>query len=623
MHRVRFQPSGVTTRVEAGKTLLDAAVAAGVEIETVCGGRGTCAKCRVIAAGALSEPTHLEHRGLTPDELRRGYRLACQAVVLGDVSVVVPDESRVSRVSILAEGAVREVPLDPWVRRQPISVAEPSLEDQASDLERLKRAWHATCGTSLPPLSLRALRQLPSAVREGEGRLTLVLANGTGATGHGQMGPLHVIRVEPDGAPNRMLGVAFDIGTTTVVGYLVDLETGKQLAVSSLLNPQTRYGDDVVSRIDHAERAPDGLETLQREIIGALNAIMAATASQAGVETEDIVAITVVGNTTMQHLLLGISPGALAQSPYVPAVTDAVCLSAEVLGLTSYPDAVVWALPSIAGWVGADTVGVLLATGTHLQDELALAIDIGTNGEMVMGSRERVVACSTAAGPAFEGAHLSCGMRAADGAIDSVSIDGAVHWHTIGESAPRGVCGSGLVDLVAEMLRAGLIDATGMMQPVEALAAAGQPALAERVAQNGRQRSFTLATAEEGAGGRPVVVSQRDVRELQLAKGAIRAGIEILLRELSVTSEDVRVIYLAGAFGNYIKPESALAIGLMPRFPNARIVPVGNAAGSGARMALLSRDVLAEAFRLVGEVDYLELSGRPDFQDRFAEAMVF
>ena len=282
-----------------------------------------------------------------------------------------------------------------------------------------------------------------------------------------------------------------------------------------------------------------------------------------------------------------------------------------------------WAQPSIAGWVGADTVGVLLATGTHLQDELALAIDIGTNGEMVMGSRERVVACSTAAGPAFEGAHLSCGMRAADGAIDSVSIDGAVHWHTIGESAPRGVCGSGLVDLVAEMLRAGLIDATGMMQPVEALAAAGQPALAERVAQNGRQRSFTLATAEEGAGGRPVVVSQRDVRELQLAKGAIRAGIEILLRELSVTSEDVRVIYLAGAFGNYIKPESALAIGLMPRFPNARIVPVGNAAGSGARMALLSRDVLAEAFRLVGEVDYLELSGRPDFQDRFAEAMVF
>jgi len=331
----------------------------------------------------------------------------------------------------------------------------------------------------------------------------------------------------------------------------------------------------------------------------------------------------VVGNTTMQHLFLGVSPTALAQSPYVPAVTDAVCLSAEALGLATYPDAVVWALPSIAGWVGADTVGVLLATGMHLQDELALAIDIGTNGEMAMGSRQRVVACSTAAGPAFEGAHLSCGMRAADGAIDRVCIDGAVAWHTIGESAPRGVCGSGLVDLVAEMLRAGLIDATGMMQPVEALVAAGQPALAERVSQNGRRRSFTLATAAEGAGGRPVVVTQRDVRELQLAKGAIRAGIDILMSELGIGAEDVRVIYLAGAFGNYIRAESALAIGLMPRLPNARVVPVGNAAGSGARMALLSREALDEAARLAGRVEYLELSGRPDFQDRFAEAMVF
>ncbi len=623
MHKIRFQPSGVTTRVEAGKTLLDAAVATGVEIETVCGGRGTCGKCRVIASGGLDESTHLEVRGLTPDELRRGYRLACQAVIRGDVDVVVPDESRVSRVSILSDGAVREVPLDPWVRRHPITVPEPSLEDQSSDLERLKRAWRGECGTDLPPLSLRALRQLPAAVRERDGRLTLVLANGAGASGRGRMGSMRVIRVEPDGAPNRLLGIAFDVGTTTVVGYLVDLETGEQLAVSSLLNPQTRYGDDVVSRIDHAGREADGLETLQREIVGALNTIMAATASRAGVETSDIVAVTVVGNTTMQHLFLGISPTALAQSPYVPAVTDAVCLSAEVLGLAAYPDAVVWALPSIAGWVGADTVGVLLTTGVHLQDDLALAIDIGTNGEMVMGSRGRVVSCSTAAGPAFEGAHLSCGMRAADGAIDSVRIDGAVQWHTIGESAPRGVCGSGLVDLVAEMLRSGLIDATGMMQPGEALAAIGRPALAERVIQNSRQRSFTLATSEEGAGGRPVMVSQRDVRELQLAKGAIRAGIEILMKELGIAADDVRVIYLAGAFGNYIRPESALAIGLMPRFPNARIVPVGNAAGSGARMALLSRDALAEASRLVEQVEYLELSGRPDFQDHFAEAMVF
>ncbi|HHX43075.1 MAG TPA: ATP-binding protein, partial [Chloroflexi bacterium] len=425
------------------------------------------------------------------------------------------------------------------------------------------------------------------------------------------------------GAAGRLLGIAFDIGTTTVVGYLADLDTGEQLAVASLLNPQTRYGADVVSRIDYAGRDAEALATLQREIAGALSAIMATTTAQVGAATDDIVAVTVVGNTTMQHLFLGVSPTALAQSPYIPAVTGAVCLSAEALGLAAYPDAPVWALPSIAGWVGADTVAVLLASGAHRQDELALVIDIGTNGEMAMGSRGRMVSCSTAAGPAFEGAHLSCGMRAADGAIDSVRIDGAVEWHTIGESAPRGVCGSGLVDLVAAMLRSGLIDATGMMQPREALVAMGQAALAERITQSGRQRAFTLATVEEGAGGRPVVVSQRDVRELQLAKGAIRAGIEILMQELGITADDVRVIYLAGAFGNYIRPESALAIGLMPRCPQARIVPVGNAAGSGARMALLSREALAEAARLAEQVEYLELSGRPDFQDRFAEAMVF
>ena len=616
MMRIRFQPSGVTTRVSAGKTLLDAAMAAGVEIETVCGGRGTCAKCRVIATGGLAAPTHLEVRGLTPEELQRGYRLACQAVIVSDVDVIVPEESRVSRVSILSQGADRDAPLDPWVCRHTLTLPEPSLADASGDLERLQRAWRAARSCEMPPPSLGALQDLPHAARAGDGRVTLIVADAGAPSAR-------VLRIVPVGAATRLLGIAFDIGTTTVVGYLVDLDTGERLAVSSQLNPQTRYGDDVISRIDHAGRTPDGLAALQREVIGALNAIINATAREAGVDAGDIMAVTTVGNTTMMHLLLAVSPAAMAQAPYVPAITAAVPLSAATLGLATHPEARVWALPSIAGWVGADTVGMLLATGAHRERELTLAIDIGTNGEMAMGSRERMVTCSTAAGPAFEGAHLSCGMRAADGAIDRVRIDGEVHLHTIGESAPRGVCGSGLVDLVAEMLRSGVLDATGMMQPADALAAGGQPALAARVSQNGRQRSFALATHEEGAGGRPVLVSQRDVRELQLAKGAIRAGIEILMRELGISAEDVRIVYLAGAFGNYIAPESALTIGLMPRFPHARIVPVGNAAGSGARMALVSRAALAEATRIAERVEYLELSGRPDFQDQFAASMVF
>ncbi|NLG26311.1 MAG: DUF4445 domain-containing protein [Chloroflexi bacterium] len=608
--KVRFEPFGVTTQVEAGATLLQAAQAAGVEIESVCGGRGTCGKCKVIATSGLSPLTELEQHSLSADELGRGYRLACQATVQGDVDVVVPDESRIARVSILSEGVQRQLVLEPWAHRQTLQVPSSSLEEQSPDLEMVARALKAA-HKRVPGFSLRALQQLPGALRAQNGQITLIQVDE------------QVVRVEPGEGPARLLGIAFDIGTTTVVGYLHDLETGAQLAVSSLLNPQTRYGDDVVSRIEYASRSSETLATLQQEVVGALNTIIANTTHSAGMRATDIEALTVVGNTTMQHLLLGINPSALAQAPYVPVTSDAARVRAADLGISADPEALLWVLPNIAGWVGGDTVGVILSTGAHLQEHPALALDIGTNGEMAMGSRERLVTCSTAAGPAFEGAHLSCGMRAADGAVDRVSIDGDVHWHTIGNSAPRGLCGSGLVDLVAQMLRAGIIDNTGMMRSAEDLRSDGHEPLAARIVQENGRRLFLLASAAEGAGGHAVRVSQRDVRELQLAKGAIRAGIEILLSELGLKHEDVRTVFMAGAFGNYISPESALAIGLIPRFPNAEIVPVGNAAGSGAKMALLSLSARKEASRIQHETDYLELSGRTDFQEQFADAMVF
>ncbi|MFH1084322.1 MAG: ASKHA domain-containing protein, partial [Chloroflexota bacterium] len=516
-------------------------------------------------------------------------------------------------VSILADGARRELEVDPWVRRVTLRVPPTGLDEQLPDWHNVQRALGAQAG-ALQPL-LRALRQLPGALRAQEGLITLLVADAPGGT--------YVIRVDPGAGPERLLGIAFDIGTTTVVGYLMDLETGAQLAVSSLLNPQTRYGDDVVSRIEYATTQPQGLETLQREIVGAMNTIIHNAALAALVSAHDILALTAVGNTTMQHLFLGISPSALAQAPYVPAFSQGVCIRAHELCLAIYPDAIVCALPSIAGWVGADTVGVILSTGVHRQPEIALAIDIGTNGEMALGSARRLITCSTAAGPAFEGAHLSCGMRAADGAVDAVQIDAQVHWHAIGEAAPRGVCGSGLVDTVAELLRNGILDATGMMLDSQVLHDNGRCHLAERITSEGRRRQFRLVDEAQGAGGRAIAITQRDVRELQLAKGAIRAGIEILMKELGIGPEDVAYVYLAGAFGNYIKPESALGIGLMPRFPNATLVPVGNAAGSGAKMALLSRAARQEADAIVGRVEYLELSGRADFQGEFAEAMVF
>ncbi len=608
--RVRFEPAGVVTDVVPGTTLLEAATACGVDIEAVCGGRGTCGKCRVIAPAGLGPLTEAERSRLGADEIAQGYRLACQATVVADVDVVVPEESRISRVAILSTGVAKDAVLDPWARRHALRVPAATLENQVSDLDNLQSALRGEGLTGLRP-TLGVLRDLPGALRAADGEVTLLLVDDS------------IVEVAPGLGPDDVLGVAFDVGTTTVVGYLMDLETGEQLAVASRLNPQTRYGDDVVSRIGYASEHDEGLETLRQAIVEAMNAIIVEATEKAEVSAGDVLAVTVDGNTTMHHLFLGLNPEALAVSPYVPVSTKAQQLWAHDVGLVTHPNAGVWVLPNIAGWVGGDTVGVILATGIHEADEIALAIDIGTNGEMALGSKDRLITCSTAAGPAFEGAHLSCGMRAADGAIDAVSIDHAVAYHSIGTGAPRGVCGSGLVDLVAQMLSAGVIDATGMMQDGDSLRSNGHHVLADRITQVGRQRAFVLVSEEDGAGGRPVLATQRDVRELQLAKGAIRAGIETLIKELGISEADVSRVYLAGAFGNYVRPESAVAIGLIPRFTNAEIVPVGNAAGSGAKMTLVSRPAREMASEILDQVEYLELSGRPDFQDLFAEAMLF
>lgn len=488
--KVTFEPFGLVSEVARGSTLLEAASAVGLEIESVCGGKGTCAKCKIIVLGGLSRVNGLELKGLTEAELQAGYRLACQARVEADVEVAVPEESRISRVSILSEGVEGQVQLEPWVHRHTLRVPQATIEDQVPDLMSLERVWPERSQAELRP-TLRALRQLPFALRKRDGHVTLIAVDD------------RVVRVDPGDGPERILGIAFDIGTTTVVGYLMDLETGEQLAVSSRLNPQARHGDDVVSRIGFATDDAAGLQTLRGEIVETLNGIIHETRAMASVVAEDLFAAAVVGNTTMLHLFLGISPAALALSPYVPVTAGAMRLTAEELGIEIWPDGRVCVLPNIAGWVGADTVGVILATGLHKHEEIALAVDIGTNGEMALGSRRRLVACSTAAGPAFEGAHLSCGMRAADGAIDSVGIDGDVWWRTIGDKSPRGICGSGLVDTVAGMLRAGVIDSTGMMQDAETLRVDGQKRLARRIRQAGRGREFELVGASESGGDAP------------------------------------------------------------------------------------------------------------------------
>ncbi len=607
---VRFEPSGKRAEARAGQTILEVAREVGVDIEAVCGGRGTCGKCKVIVADGLSPLTDQEKKLISEDEIRRGYRLACQTVVLADTDVVVPDESTVSRVSILSDASGGEVELDAWVKHYTVMVPDSTLADQTPDWENVQDVLYRQYAIK-PGVTLGALRELPSVLRENERNLDVVLVDDT------------VVRFRASDCDIPLLGIAFDIGTTTVVGYLLDLEHGNQLAVASRLNPQTRYGDDVISRIGYVSAAADGLLTLQKTILGALNEITRELLEHSGYSTNDVYASTIVCNTTMHHLLLGLDPTWLAQAPYVPVTSQMQELRASQLGLDIHPMGLVVVLPNIAGWVGADTVGVILATRLYEQDEPALAIDIGTNGEMALGTRERVVTCSTAAGPAFEGAHLSCGMRAADGAIEGVTMDDDVALRVIGGTAPRGVCGSGLVDLVAAMLQSGVLTSTGRYASAERLRQEGSIRLADRLIGSGRNLEFVLVSAEEGAGGRPVMITQRDIRELQLAKGAIRAGIEILLNELNLCHEDVRKVYLAGAFGNYIDPDSALAIGLMPHFENAQVIPVGNAAGAGARMVLLSNALRQRTPGLVNTLEYIELSAVKTFQERFAEAMTF
>ncbi|MGQ9681551.1 MAG: ASKHA domain-containing protein [Anaerolineae bacterium] len=609
--RVVFRPAGRAVRVPRGTLLNAAANQVGVAVEQVCGGRGTCGKCKVrVLKGDVTPAGEGERRHLSPAELAQGIRLACQTEVLSDAEVEISWASATAGISILVEGQRETLTIDPVVTKTAVRVPEANLADQVADHEALQRVLVPPEGETSRP-TLQALKEMPEAVRAQGGLLTAVRAGGL------------LLAVEPGDTTQTLYGFACDIGTTTVVGYLLDLVTGERLGVASTLNPQTRFGDDVVSRIDVASRDAAGLEALRAAIVQAIDELIGQVASQAGIARERIYALSFVGNTCMHHLFLGLSPASLGRSPYVPVVASPLQVDAEELGLHAHPSAQAYVLPNIAGFVGADTVGVLLATRLLHKDGIRLAIDIGTNGEMALGSSERMLVCSTAAGPAFEGAQLTFGMRAADGAIDHVAFAGDdISIQALGYGKLRGICGSGAVDVVATLRQLGIIDPSGRFVSREEVAARHGERLAARIVNHGTGAAFLLAPGELTANGQPIVFTQRDIRQLQLGKGAIRAGVEMLMQGLGVAPEQVTEVCLAGAFGNYIAPESALEIGLLPRFPNAPITPVGNAAGTGAQMALLSRAAWREAAEIRTRVEYIELSLHPDFQQIFMDSMM-
>ena len=605
--KVEIQPDGRVVTVFTGTSLIEAVGKAGVILDTPCGGQGRCGKCRVQIVGSPHPPSAADRDSLAAEDLDQGYRLACQTKVLSDLIVRIPDQARMFQQKILTAGVGREVRLDPNVTKRAVIVPAPSLEDQRSDFDRLVGALDDRVRGVWAELDV--MRSLPAALRQGGSQVTITLEG------------REIIGIDSGDTTDRLFGVAFDIGTTTVVGMLVDLRTGHEAAVAARTNPQVVYGDDVVSRIRFANDNPAGLRQLQKTILDCVNEIIGELAAKAGIDADSICEATFAGNSTMDHLLLGVDPRSLGEMPFVAAVRGAVNIKAEQLGVGIRPGGNVHTLPNIASFVGGDTVGVILAAGMLDDDRLRLAIDIGTNGEIVLGSSKRLVCCSTAAGPAFEGARIRFGMRAADGAIDKVVFNEDVELSVLGGGAPRGICGTGLIDAVAEALRHGLIDTTGRFRSREDVPAGLPDAIRRRIINSDGGAAFVLA--DNGPEGKPLVLTQRDIREVQLAKGAISAGVATLMAELGVQPADIEEVLLAGAFGNFIRRSQAKRIGLLPNVPTERIRFVGNAAGAGAKMALVAQHCRAEAERISESCKCIELATRTDFHMAFAEAMIF
>jgi len=605
---VTFAPEGRSVFVMAGTSLVEAAGRAGITLNTPCGGRGTCGNCRVEVTLNAPAPSDADRQHLSEDEIESGVRLACQVRVTEKMRVNVPVTTRFFDQKILTDGQGKPVELDPSVRKYHGVLPPPTLEDQRSDTDRI----HSMIEEDAAVSDVDVLRDLPALLRESDFNVTAVVAEG------------RLVNVEPGDTTGRNFGMAFDIGTTTVVGFLMDLVSGCEAAVASRTNPQIKFGDDVVSRIHHASQAPQGLAELRQLILDCMNEIIEECCNAAKTSAQEVYEVTVVGNTTMNHLFLGVNPTFVAQAPYVAALRRPVNILARDAGLHIHPHGLVHTLPNIAGFVGADTVGVVLSSDMHQSEGITLAIDIGTNGELVIGNRDRLIACSTAAGPAFEGARIRFGMRAADGAIDKALINNDLEFNVIGNMLPRGLCGTAVIDLVAELLRVGCIDPTGRLLPPEEMPASTPDAIKRRIVEGeSKSLAFLIASEAETQINGPIVLTQRDIRELQLGKGAIAAGVSILLKEIGIEPKGLDRVLLAGAFGNFIRRKMAKRIGLLPEVPTGHVLYIGNAAGAGARMALLSRKCKHTADRISRGAEYLELAGRADFQEEFMSAMMF
>ena len=624
---VVFTPSGRRGTFPVGTPVLQAARALGVDIDSVCGGRGICGRCQVTLsegsftkfqvdsrAANLSEPArnelrYREKRGLLP-----GSRLSCSAQLLGNVVIDVPETSQVHRQIVRKRAEVRAIEINPIHKLHYVEVRQPDMHEPSGDFRRLceslREQWPDWGIADDVTCDLPVLGYLQKALREGDWKVTVCLREGRRVTG-----------VWP-GFKEKIYGLAVDIGSTTMSAHLCDLATGEVAASSGVMNPQIRFGEDLMSRVSYVMMNPGGEVELTKVVREAVNHLSSQVAQEAGIEVEDIVDLVFVGNPIMHHLMLGIDPTELGGAPFALAIDTAVNVHASELGITLHPDARAYGLPCIAGHVGADTAAVILSEGPHQQDEMTLIVDVGTNAEIVLGNRHRLLAASSPTGPAFEGAQITCGQRAAPGAIERVRIDpetleprfkviGVDLWSSeegfedeTRRTGVTGICGSGIIEVLAEMVLTGLLKTDGTID-------GAMVARTPRIESDGRTFSYRLSPE--------VVVTQTDVRAIQLAKAALYAGAALLMDKLGV--ETVDRIILAGAFGSHIDTKYAMVLGMIPDCRLDKVWSVGNAAGTGARMALLNAEARREIERVVRRVEKVETAVEPRFQEHFVDAM--
>jgi uncharacterized 2Fe-2S/4Fe-4S cluster protein (DUF4445 family) len=625
--RIHFMPDDREAVVEEGNTLLDAARMADVYVGAICGGEGSCGKCRVIVRGGEVEGESTEY--LTRDEIRRGYVLACQVSPRSDVEVEVPPESQLVGYAGLDQDSERfrdfahrgaERPptaLEPAVEKLFLTLPEPSLENPTADQERLLEAVSKKRPGALQ-MGLKVTRELPRVLRDcqekrsswtwtWDGRVTAVVAPRSDVN--------EVIDVEQGDTSDRSYGLALDIGTTTVVAHLVDLTSGTTREAAAKYNSQIKCGADVISRINCC-RQPGGAEAMHQAIIQDVESLIDDLVQRAHVGRRDIYCIVAAGNTAMLHFLLGLEADNIRLSPFVPSATSPPPVRAVELGLRIHPRGILYTLPMVGSFVGGDLTAGILFSGMHESDEISLLLDIGTNGEVVLGNKEFIVTCSASAGPAFEGGSVTCGMRATSGAIDSVRIfhrDMAVSATTVDGSPPVGLCGTGLIDALSEMFLAGIVDRSGCFQ-VDAA-----PHRFRKSDEDGRPEFLLVAAGESGA-QRDVVIRQSDVENLIRTKASIYAAADSLVASVGLSFDDVQTVYIAGGFGNRLDVASCVAVGLLPELPGERIQFIGNSCVAGAKLVMLRRRLLEDAYRIRDQMCYQELMVDPNYMEKFTSA---